>query len=179
MREAGRGLQPPSLSRLMAERLSPSQLLRLACAPVLALSLAGARPATVTCPVSGLAETTAELSLTRTAGRIDSFSYSMHRPVNWSAHECDISASRGHPESRWSDSKSQTLVRVAPAIAGDDRIVSFTPRQNGVRMAFLSPTHCGTFRLPPVVEFRWTKRGCAGRAIGWPGAGRPGSFNRQ
>lgn len=153
--------------------------LRAAGAPILGLSLAGAGPTTVTCPVSGLAETTAVLSVTRTGGRIERFGYSMHRPVNESAHECGIYAARGERKSMWSDGGNETVVRAPAARREYDQIVAFAPRTDGVRVGFRDYTHCGTFRLPPMIEVQWSQRGCFGRAIGWPGAGPPNSYNRQ
>lgn len=92
--------------RVSARCLSRPRMLHLVCAPLLALSLMGAEKARITCPVSGLAETDAELSLTRTGGRMVGFTYYMFRPVNRSWHECEIYAVCGHPESFGSTARS-------------------------------------------------------------------------
>jgi hypothetical protein len=167
------------MQRATLKRPSPQRALHLACAPLLALSVMGAEKAETTCSVSGLAETDAELTLTRVAGRIESFSYNMSRPVNQSWHECSIDARRDDPDSVWFDGKGRTVVLTKPEHSSRRYTMEFTPRPNGVRMSFLNHTHCSTFRLPPVVEFRWSKQGCKGRAIGWIGGRSVGSFSVQ
>ncbi|MBW3560411.1 MAG: hypothetical protein KY449_11730 [Proteobacteria bacterium] len=149
--------------------------LRAATVAAAAVCLGAAGPVTTTCSVSGLAETEAILKLTRKAGRIDSFRYYMSRPVGLSAHECSVTAARGKgadwrtgwEASEWSDTRQGTRVVITTDIS-DKKVMIFAPRPNGTRLTFVSPTDCGTFMLPEAVEFRWSKRGCHGRAIGWP-----------
>ncbi len=89
-------------------------------------------------------------------------------------HECGIAAARGKradlrtgwQASQWSDTRQGT--RVVVTTETEKKVMIFASRPNGTRLTFVSPTHCARFLLPEAVEFRWTKRGCHGRAIGWP-----------
>lgn len=160
--------------------------------PTLAL-LVGCSQSARRCPVIGLGETHAEVSLTRRGDRIEGFSYSMSRPVGESAHECQRSASRRPSASSngafepapstWSEAGGVTRVSAPDGSGRSDVEATLTPRPNGVRMAFMQPDYCGTFLLPEAVEVEWTEQGCTARAVNWDQPGTvvvdAGAFNMQ
>jgi hypothetical protein len=130
---------------------------------------------TMDCPISGMEAVSASVLLGRVGDRITRFAFVMDRPVTSSDDDCQIFAERGDARSSWSDPGAVTRVAIHDASApAGDRVISFTPRPGGARMGLGEP-RCGTFPLPPEIDFEWNDRGCAGRAIGWLSNLPPGS----